>query len=571
MVVTLTAASARAARPVRAHRTFAGRIARFPARRARARARSSRITRRFPATASAARATPPPVTEVDEKQAFRDLMERAGVKHQVRLASGPRGRGLFVTGTVGWNRSDVLLSVPLDACIVAPFGDADAGAARVAAEFGIAGGGVDTLVTLRRAWETRNGVKIPRPIVDLLDSPKGDDRELAIALWLLWSLGAGDGETNLWRSYGEWLPTPAECPSLLLASPGALAQLQDERLASAARAMRAASDAANRGVPGLNAAALDAGAAPGPAPSDDDLAWAFALVASRALASPVGESGGGDAAILVPFFDMANHDDASAVTAIKSVRGTEDADVRAGARVAVEKALNQGVGGPRVVLETTRGMVNAQQEVIISYDPTATNAELMLRYGFSLRGNRNDRLPSVPGGAEKVGASARCLPAPMRCALEARGVMTETLDEDERRRVACAVASACGGSAAVSEEDEAWELDESDVARELAAAEALGKAWADALAAKEAETTLEEDEALLSAANAPNGIGLPGADARVVAAIEYRAEAKRALRAGTRACDAYAAWLREEEEEGEGEEEEGEGEEGGAGFIDQDA
>ena len=256
---------------------------------------------------------------------------------------------------------------------------------------------------------------------------------------------------------------------------------------------------------------------------------------------------------------MANHDDASAVTAIKSVRGTEDADVRAGARVAVEKALNQGVGGPRVVLETTRGMVNAQQEVIISYDPTATNAELMLRYGFSLRGNRNDRLPSVPGGgAENVGASARCLPAPMRCALEARGVMTETLDEDERRRVACAVASACGGSAAVSEEDEAWELDESDVARELAAAEALGKAWADALAAKEAETTLEEDEALLSAANAPNGIGLPGADARVVAAIEYRAEAKRALRAGTRACDAYAAWLREEEEEGEGEE-------GGAG------
>ena len=340
----------------------------------------------------------------------------------------------------------------------------------------------------------------------------------------------------------------------MLASPGALAQLQDERLASAARAMRAASDAANRRVPALNAAARDAGAAPGPAPSDDDLAWAFALVASRALASPVGESGGGDAAILVPFFDMANHDDASAVTAIKSVRGTEDADVRAGARVAVEKALNQGVGGPRVVLETTRGMVNAQQEVIISYDPTATNAELMLRYGFSLRGNRNDRLPSVPGeGAENVGASARCLPAPMRCALEARGVMTETLDEAERRRVACAVASACGGSAAVSEEDEAWELDESDVARELAAAEALGKAWADALAAKEAETTLEEDEALLSAAKAPNGIGLPGADARVVAAIEYRAEAKRALRAGTRACDAYAAWLREEEEEGEGE------------------
>ena len=104
---------------VRAHRTFAGRIARF--RPARSRARSI-----VPDNASFPRdgvgRARHPVTEVDEKQAFRDLMERAGVKHQVRLASGPRGRGLFVTGTVGWNRSDVLLSVPLDACIVAPFG-----------------------------------------------------------------------------------------------------------------------------------------------------------------------------------------------------------------------------------------------------------------------------------------------------------------------------------------------------------------------------------------------------------------------------------------------------------------
>jgi hypothetical protein len=35
----------------------------------------------------------PPVDEVDETNEFTALMEEAGVKHQVRLASGARGRG----------------------------------------------------------------------------------------------------------------------------------------------------------------------------------------------------------------------------------------------------------------------------------------------------------------------------------------------------------------------------------------------------------------------------------------------------------------------------------------------
>ena len=52
-------------------------------------------------------------------------MEKAGVRHQVRLASGSRGRGLFPTGPVGWTDSAMLLSVPLDVCICAPFGDED--------------------------------------------------------------------------------------------------------------------------------------------------------------------------------------------------------------------------------------------------------------------------------------------------------------------------------------------------------------------------------------------------------------------------------------------------------------
>ena len=129
---------------------------------------------------------------------------------------------------------------------------------------------------------------------------------------------------------------------------------------------------------------------------------------------------------------MANHDDNNYVTAIKSVRGTDDSDVDGGIRVGLEKAINRGVGGPRMVMETTRAMTNSDVEVVISYDPKAANAELMLRYGFSLRGNRNERL-SRPEGATS------CAPGPMKAALEMKGVMAEGMRPDEQRRVIIAV------------------------------------------------------------------------------------------------------------------------------------
>lgn len=193
-------------------------------------------------------------------------------------------------------------------------------------------------------------------------------------------------------------------------------------------------------------------------------------MASRAVASRVGDSGDA-AAILVPFFDMANHDDSAKITALKSVRGTEDSDVDGGVRVMLERAINQGVGGPRVVLETTRAMRGADDEVVISYDARADNRELMLRYGFSLRGNRNERLrrPGLPDAA----ATAALTPAPLRAALEAKGVMRADTPAEERARLVLAVGSACGGlglgpgsvGGSSESEEEAWELDEDDVAK----------------------------------------------------------------------------------------------------------
>ena len=535
-------------------------------------------------------------TELDERDAFTRLMERAGVKHRVRLASGARGRGLFPSGPVGWGKSAVLLSVPLDVCIVAPFGDAPdpkpgVGDA-VAEELGfIKESKKDTFGILRAAWERRAGVRLPEPIVSLMASDgdgSGSDRELAVALWVLFATRSGDRERNVWRAYADWLPTAEQMPSLMLANDKELDQLQDAELKRDALALQRAADAlfldrasiVNRQSSFDDEAEknetldekVDARLVLSSEPGEPELVvtaadarWAFALVASRAVASPVGDEGSADfAAILTPFFDMANSDDASLVSASKSVRGTADADVDNAARVALERGLNQGVGGPRVVLETTRGLENQDAEILISYDPSARNAELMLRYGFVLRGNRNERLPgprsSSFGDESTVEKKKKTLESEiLRFALEATGAMTDEISASERRRLFVAVASACGGFGNPDEDTGEWELDVDQVRAEIALADAFAEAWRGALDAF--DTTLAQDEAALTAARAGS---LPGATPRIVAAIEYRAERKRCLATGVRALRAYVEWLEADEEEEEEEEEESAG-----GFVDQ--
>ena len=532
-------------------------------------------------------------TELDERDAFTRLMERAGVKHRVRLASGARGRGLFPSGPVGWGKSAVLLSVPLDVCIVAPFGDAPdpkpgVGDA-VAEELGfIKESKKDTFGILRAAWERRAGVRVPEPIVSLMASDgDGSDRELAVALWVLFATRSGDRERNVWRAYADWLPTAEQMPSLMLANDKELDQLQDAELKRDALALQRAADAlfldrasiVNRQSSFDDTSAeknetldekVDARLVLSSEPGEPELVvtaadarWAFALVASRAVASPVGDEGSADfAAILTPFFDMANSDDASLVSASKSVRGTADADVDNAARVALERGLNQGVGGPRVVLETTRGLENQDAEILISYDPSARNAELMLRYGFVLRGNRNERLPgpkrSSFGDESTVEKTKKTLESEiLRFALEATGAMTDEISASERRRLFVAVASACGGFGNPDKDTGEWELDVDQVRAEIALADAFAEAWRGALDAF--DTTLAQDEAALTAARAGS---LPGATPRIVAAIEYRAERKRCLATGVRALRAYVEWLEADEEEEEEEESAG-------GFVDQ--
>ena len=207
-----------------------------------------------------------------------------------------------------------------------------------------------------------------------------------------------------------------------------------------------------------------------------------------------------------------------------------------------------------MVLETTRGLRNADDEIVIQYDPSADNRELMLRYGFSLRGNVNEKLPRPDDGSPA--STCALTPGALKLALEAKGLMRESTPPEERRRLISVVANACLGLGGPTEDD-SWELDEDACAKEAMDAVALRMHWQQVLDAF--ETSAVEDESLLTAAKA--GV-LPGATANVVCAVEYRMERKTALATGIKALDAYVEWLSEDdgEEEGDGDG----GEDGGA-------
>ena len=182
-----------------------------------------------------------------------------------------------------------------------------------------------------------------------------------------------------------------------------------------------------------------------------------------------------------------------------------------------------------------------------------------MRYGFSLRGNRNECLPSPTTFPFATQTKKKTLDAEiLRFALEATGAATEETSAEERRRLFVAVASACGGFGNPDEDTGEWELDENQVRLELDLADAFAATWRGAL--ERFDTDAARDEAMLAAARAGS---LPGATPRVVAAIEYRAERKRCLETGVRALRAYVEWLQADEEEEEVEVEES------AGFVDQ--
>ena len=227
------------------------------------------------------------------------------------------------------------------------------------------------------------------------------------------------------------------------------------------------------------------------------------------MASPVGD-GGAAAAIMVPFFDMANHDDASLVSAIKSVGVPRTETWRTGCASRWRGRSTRASGDRAWCWRPREGCENADDEVVIQYDPAADNRELMLRYGFSLRGNRNEKLPRPDDGSPA--STCALTPGALKLALEAKVLMRESTPPEERRRLISVVANACLGLGGPTEDD-SWELDEDACAKEAMDAVALRMHWQQVLDAF--ETSAVEDESLLTAAKA----GVCGATANVVCAV----------------------------------------------------
>nr|XP_009417687.1 PREDICTED: protein PLASTID TRANSCRIPTIONALLY ACTIVE 14 isoform X4 [Musa acuminata subsp. malaccensis] len=73
-------------------------------------------------------------------------------------------------------------------------------------------------------------IPVGHPIFDIINSTKPEtDWDLRLACLLLYSF---DVEGNFWQLYGDFLPSPEECTSLLLAHKDDLLELQDTDLAS---------------------------------------------------------------------------------------------------------------------------------------------------------------------------------------------------------------------------------------------------------------------------------------------------------------------------------------------------
>jgi hypothetical protein len=473
-------------------------------------------TSRAGSRASRPRCPPRRALATTEPEAFNEFIKSASIRSRVELGYGDNGRGLFTTGPAGWKEIELLLEVPLDVCIVAPVGDGDAASEDITAR------------KIVESWERRNAT-VPEGIKNMMFSKSGEDRELGVALWLLFAVREGG---KVWESYGKWLPKKRELPSLLLATSDELAMTQNEAIVRQAAFLKAEVRKIFDG--------LASGLVPGSV-TFEDLCWAFSIVKSRAIAAEVGANPGGNddtaVAVLAPCVDMANHVDAAKVTALKKIGASDGGGLR-GAYWRVITGGNIEGGGGSCCLETNRPLAAKGEEITISYVPAADNLELMMSYGFALRGNRNDRI-NIPMTET---TSSRLRLGALRYALEDVGLMSAATAEEDIRRLIAIVGSACIIPPGANIVDDDWELSAEDAERQVGNAQTIAEAWEDELDAF--PTTLEADEELLE-----SNVKYDTAFGR--AALLFRIERKRLLTAGIDAMYEYINWLYADSEEEE--------------------
>eukprot|EP00850_Spirogloea_muscicola_P005018 SM000022S07232 [mRNA] locus=s22:650020:664623:- [translate_table: standard] len=206
------------------------------------------------------------------------------------------------------------------------------------------------------------------PLFDVIEATDATDgRDLRLACMLLLAL---EQEGGFWADYGDFLPPPDDCTSLLLATearrplgPRAeLVELQDRELGSRVRDTqhRAREFWEKHWGGGDTVSKLQR-----LAPSVERFLWAVALVQSRAMSMRMQIGARMQRThFLAPYIDMLNH----------SSQPTCSLRWRKKDRM-LEVALMPGQD------------IHAGAELTIDYGPSACNAKLMERYGFSLSCN----------------------------------------------------------------------------------------------------------------------------------------------------------------------------------------
>ncbi|GAQ87907.1 hypothetical protein KFL_003870040 [Klebsormidium nitens] len=207
-------------------------------------------------------------------------------------------------------------------------------------------------------------------VAELNETDEMFDGDTRLALLLL-MLKNDDGydfplRPDFWRQYIGYYPGVEDCPSLLLATPDELAELQDDHLAQHFRHQQARSEALHKkhftgAVPRRQRVMCR---------TLDEFRWALAT--ARAYQLPYEwhvSSQAFPASALIPYADLLNHSDSANCT----------------------YRWNRNTQALEVVLLAGRA-VAAGEQLTLAYHHKETNAGLMKNYSFALKKNRYERV-----------------------------------------------------------------------------------------------------------------------------------------------------------------------------------
>ena len=331
----------------------------------------------------------------------------------------------------------------------------------------------------------------PRALRSALADKAGRSDAERLSIYLLWAAR----RAPFWRSHARSLAGPEESTAATRFEPQHFEAMRDSRLEAFCVEERARLKAI------AQAAAEAAGLALEEEVRLDEAEWALHSVITRAFSicvppsAETSDAGGAGYVMLLPGLDLAN------MGRVPNMRTEVDPALDS----LILRARHEGV------------TIAAGDEIQNTYGVELSNAELLVKYGFVLEQNPNDRLPTRAfGEAEEGGSSSRISAARflsmggLGAALEAAGAAPEAAAAAApaaRRWIAAARSVLAAASGARYEGGKRTWFDEAAAARSMR---------------RSLEMYAREEGACLSSER--NAADLAAGDAKMAAAIAYRSE-----------------------------------------------